>query len=169
MGGLAELVSPEEILLHILNMIILFLLLRKLLYKPVRKFMQERKEGLAASLEEAEQAHAKAEKLKIEYEARIADAEENARARALEITAAANASAKTMAESARAESVALLDKARDDARQERAKALDGMQQQVATLAVGVAERILQREVNKSDSERLAAAFFQDMEKGGEMA
>ncbi len=161
------LISPEEILLHILNMILLFLMLRQLLYKPVRKFMHARAERLQGSLAEAAEAHAQVEELKQEYERRIAAAEDTARERALEITAAANASAKSMAESAREESAALLNKARLDARREHDQALEGLHGEVADLALGIAEQVLGREVRREDSLRLADEFFAGTQEGGE--
>ena len=156
--------QAKDILYHIINAVILFLIVRQLIYKPVRKFMAARTERVAASLREAAEAQAKAGELKAEYERRIAAAEDNARARALEITSAANESAKSMTDTAKRESLALLDRARDMARQEHDQALAGLRDEVAELSIGIAEQILLREVNRADSARLAERYL--LESGG---
>jgi F-type H+-transporting ATPase subunit b len=155
----------ENIVLHIINAVLLFVIVRALVYKPVRKFMAARTERIAASLDEAAQAHAEAETLRAEYEQRIAAAEEVARERVVEITAGANESARAMTETAKRESLALLDKARAEAQQEQARTLAGLQGEIAELSIGIAEQILRREVNHSDA--LALTQRAMAEKAGE--
>ena len=114
----------ENILLHIVNMIILFVIVRFLVYKPLHKFMQARRERMQAALDEAEQAREETELLRKECELKIAQAEEEARARALEIAGAADALAKTITESARKDSRAIIEKAHEEALAERENALE---------------------------------------------
>lgn len=135
----------ESVILHIINMVILFLIVRFLVYKPLRKFMQARTERIAASLSEARQANEAAEGLRAQYEQRIAAAEDEARARALEITGAANASARTITENARTESRAIIETAQAAAKAEREKALAGLRGEVIDLATGMAAQILRKE------------------------
>ena len=133
-----------DILLHIVNMILLFVILRFLVYKPMRRFMQARSERIAAALEEAERARADAEALQAGFELKTAEAEEEARARALEITGAANESARAMTESAKAQAQGILDKARAAALEEHDRAMEDMRGEVIDLAAAMAERILRQ-------------------------
>src|SRR6056297_86 len=64
---------------QIINTIILYLILKKLLFKPVTEFMQSRKDGISASLEEAENMTEKANELKAQYESKIKASEEEGR------------------------------------------------------------------------------------------
>ena len=133
-----------DILLHIVNMILLFVILRFLVYKPMRRFMQARSERIAAALEEAERAKADAEALQAGFEQKIAEAEEEARARAREITGAANESARAMTESAKAQASGILDKARAAALEEHDRAMEDMRGEVIDLAAAMAEQILRQ-------------------------
>ncbi|MDR2753985.1 MAG: ATP synthase F0 subunit B [Oscillospiraceae bacterium] len=141
----------EDIILHVINAVILFLIVRGLAYKPLRRFMQARTARIAASLDEAAQAHTEALQLRGEYEAKIAAAENTARTRALEITAAANESARGITDTAERESLALLNKARAKAEAEQSQTLAGLQNEIAELSIGIAEQILRREVNNADA------------------
>ena len=149
----------QSILLHTANAVILFVILRFLVYKPVRKFMQARAQRIADSLEQAEQARAQGEQLRAEQEQRLAQAEDVARARALEITEAANTSAKAMDEAAKQDAAALLGKARAAAQAEHDKALAGLRGEVIDLATGMAEQILRQNMNAQDTLRMAQDYF----------
>ena len=131
-----------DVILHIVNMVILFVIVRFLVYKPLRKFMNARSERIAASLEEARQAREDAEALRAQREQKIAQAEEDARARSLEITGAANEAARAMTEDAKTESRAILEKAQAEARAERDRAMAGLQGEVIDLAAEMAAQIL---------------------------
>ena len=133
-----------DVLLHILNAVLLFVIVRFLVYKPVRKFMQARSERIAASLDEAAQARAESEALREEGGFILTQAEEDARAKALEITGAANESARAMTESAREESRVLLEKARAEAQAEHDRAMAGLRDEVVDLAAEMAAQILRQ-------------------------
>ena len=64
----------QQILLHLLNFVILFTGLWFLLYKPVRSFMQKRKEHYEKMDADAEKKHAEAEEKRAVYEEKLAQA-----------------------------------------------------------------------------------------------
>ena len=134
----------ENVIYHIINAVIFFVIVRFLVYKPLRKFMDARSERIAASLAQAEQARGDAEVLHAQSTAILAEAEEKARALSLEITGAANESARAMTESAREERRALLDKARADIQEEHDRAMAGLQGEVVDLAAEMAAQLLRQ-------------------------
>ena len=58
---------PIDLLLNLLNIVLLFLIVRTLAYKPIRKFMDARTARVTAEAKAAEEKAAEAEKLKEEY------------------------------------------------------------------------------------------------------
>ncbi|MCL2298597.1 MAG: ATP synthase F0 subunit B [Firmicutes bacterium] len=131
-----------DVLLHILNMIILFVIVRFLVYKPMRKFMAAREQRIAAALAEAEKARGEADALHAQAGTIIAEAEASARVKALEVAAQADEAARAMTESAREEGLAIVEKAKADAMAERELAIAGMRGEVIDLAAAMAEQIL---------------------------
>ena len=158
----------ENIILHIANMIILFVVVRFLVYKPLRKFMRARNERIAASLEEAKQAREEAEDLRAQMASKIAQAEEEARTRALEITGAANESAQAMAESAKAEGRAIVERAQAAAQAEHDKAMEGLRGDVIDMATEIAAQILRENFSTQDTLHAAEAYFAE-HTGGDAA
>jgi len=134
----------ENIVYHLINAVIFFVIVRFLVYRPLHRFMDARSERIAASIEQAEQAREEAKALRAQSATIIAEAEEEARTHALEITGAANESARAMTESARAESRAIVEKAREELREERDRAMAGLQGEVVDLAAEMAAQILRQ-------------------------
>ena len=65
-------------LIHILNIIVLYIVIRLLVYKPVRKFMRARADSIAADAAAAQASAQEAESLKAQYEEQLAGAKEQA-------------------------------------------------------------------------------------------
>jgi F-type H+-transporting ATPase subunit b len=158
----------ENILLHVLNAVIFFVIVRFLVYKPMRKFMNARSERIAASLEEAKQARGEAEALRAACGQKVAQAEEDAQARASEIMDAANESAQAMTESAREERRAILEKARAEIREEHDRAMEGLHGDVIDLATEIAGQILRENFSTKDTLHAAEAYFAER-NGGDSA
>ena len=117
----------------IINLLVLYLLLKKFLFKPVCKMMDE-------------------EKIKADYEAEIADAH----SQAVEITNKAKAQAgrecDLMLENARAESAKIMKEAEKSIANEKEKAMDDAKYQIADLAILAAAKVIKKNVG-GDSDR----------------
>ena len=72
-------IHPVDIVIHIVNIVVLFVVLRILLYKPVKKFMQAREDRLKAEKQEVIDSRAETEELKKQYEEKLADAQNEAK------------------------------------------------------------------------------------------
>lgn len=142
----------------IINLIILFLLLKKFLFGPVCKIMDEREAKIKADLDGAAQAKTDAEKMKNDYEAEIA----GAHSEAMEITKNARARAEKegdiIIQNAKAESAKILKDAEKSAENEKARALDSAQVEIADLAMLAAARVINKNVG-SESDRKAVDDF----------
>ena len=62
------------LILQFVNFIVLVLILAKFAYKPLLKVMEERRQRIAADLDEAAKAKTEAAQLKADYEAQLRDA-----------------------------------------------------------------------------------------------
>ena len=127
----------------IINLLVLYLLLKKFLFKPVCKMMDERSAKIQSDLDGAAQAKAEAE---------IADAH----SQAVEITNKAKAQAgrecDLMLENARAESAKIMKEAEKSIANEKEKAMDDAKYQIADLAILAAAKVIKKNVG-GDSDR----------------
>ena len=138
----------------IINLVVLYLLLRHFLFKPVMGIMEKRKNLIDQELENAKTAQAKAEELKGHYEGALAGAKEES----AQIIEAAKADAINecvrMVKEANAEAAKIIETAKATAEQERKNALLGAKSEIAGLAVEAARKLLSqgstKKGNRSD-------------------
>ncbi len=152
---------PEMIVVWI-TIFFLFRLLSKLLYEPVNKFINNRQEKIMSNLNEAKEANEAAAKLKLEYESRIAEAREEsqkilaeARTRGEELKNDILADAKEEAENLKA-------RARKDIEREQAAAFDSIKSETGNMAILIASKIMEKEMNLENQEQLVDKFIEEV-------
>nr|MDD6336270.1 F0F1 ATP synthase subunit B [bacterium] len=158
--------NPVDILIHIINIVVLYLLLRMLVYKPVKKFMDARTQRIERQLQDAADAKAQADTLRQSYDARMAQADQEAQARLREGSQRAGEAAQAILDDANAKAADIIQSAKQRAQQEKQAAIAELQPQIASMAVSIAGQILQREVKEEDNRQLIDTFF---EKAGQEA
>ena len=157
--------NPLDILIHIINFIVTFVLLYLLLYKPVSKFMHKRRESVEQALADAAATRAEADAYLAEAKAELAATGEKARRLSHEAIENAALDAERIVDTAQDEADALLQKAREQMRQEKQAAIERAHTEVVGLASDIAARILSREVTLEDNREIAERFFHGTEGG----
>lgn len=153
---------PLDILINVINIAVLYILLRLILYKPVARFLSARAERIGDQIAKADEKLLEAERINQEYRAKLDQAvEEGHAAVRAEKTRAAQEAQAIIAE-AKTESQRLLDEAHDRIKKEKERALEQMQYEVAQISVDIASRILKREVSVADNMRLTEEFFREL-------
>lgn len=153
--------TASDILIHIINILVLFMLLRIILFVPVSRFLSLRAERIANDLKEAETKKAEALQLKAEYQQHIETYEEEGRGIIRESQVKASQEATTIVKEARSDAEKLLTEAHDRIASEKAQAIAEARTEVGLLATEIAARILKREVSVSDNKSVAEDFFRE--------
>lgn len=152
------------ILISLLNLLILFLLIKKFLYKPVKKIFAQRKEEVDKIYKEASDAKDAALADREYYEAR----KEAAEAEADELVRKASSEAKKAGEEivrdAKAEAEAIKAKAERDIRQEQVKAINDAKSEIASISIDIAEKIVGREIRDEDQKKYVDDLINGLDK-----
>ncbi len=148
-----------QILLHMLNFIILAGGLTILLFKPVMKFLDERKRHY----EELEQANAKAaednDRLKAEYEEKIKAAEVKIEEMQAEAEKKSALTAKETLDSANEKARAILTEAEEEAEQRRSQILDSAQTEIGELVIEATQKLIGASASVEQSRALYDEFL----------
>ena len=150
---------PLDILIYIINIAVLFILLRLILWKPVNRFLSARTERVLSELKDAEKTRLEAEALKQEYAGNLADIEAQGRAMMRDSQIKASEEAEEILRDAREKAKAMLIEARERIAEEKERAVDNARREVAQLATDMAARILKREVLPDDNMSAVDDFF----------
>lgn len=154
-----KLFSVRDILLHMLNTAILFIAIRLLVYKPVRKFLDARTARVTDALAEATATRGEADRLLAEAQ----DARRTAEADAAKLQADGALSAQQAGDAligeARRQADEMLRSAEAEAEAMHAAAQEEIQAQALAMAVEISEKMIGRELAEKDNEVLAREFL----------
>lgn len=159
--GTLDLVSivPWEIITQLINLLLLVLLLKHFLFKPVQNILNARQAEIDKSYADAETAQTRAEELRDEYEKRISDA----KAEAADIAKAASRKAQAhydeVVGTAKADAARLREKAEAQIEQEKKKAMNELKDEISGIAVDIASKVVEREIDEKDHEELISEFI----------
>lgn len=157
-------VIPElqSVLIAWATLFFLYLLLKKLLYKPVTKILNDRQAKIQSNIDEAKILKEEAEKVKTDYESRM----DSAKKESQEIVEAARKRGEELRENiiqeAKNEAAMIMDRARKDIAKERDIAFEGVKSQVGELAILMASRIMEEEINAKRQTELIDKFIDEV-------
>jgi len=183
MDGLDFSVIPFDLIVNIANIAVMYVIVRMLVYKPVKNFLTARADKLNAEKAAAAEARSQAEALlaqaknkkeagENEYNSLIRQGEADAKVKAGEIlqnarnleNEAARKADKILAD-AQTEAGAIRREAEAKAADAEAQVLENARKDVVDLSVRIASRLLERNIDDGDNRRLAENFFDRLTEG----
>mgnify|MGYP001161910552 FL=1 len=144
-----------------INFMILYFFLRKFLFKPVTQFMENRTNMIKNSLDNAEKSKNEASQLKLQYEEQLKSAKDEADKIINDAIAKANNEYEEILNNARKDAEAILAKGREEIEIERAQMLKEVKSQVASLALTVASKVVEANMDNESNRRLAEKFIDE--------
>ncbi len=149
-------------LIQVVNFLILIALLSRFLFTPLRKFLAERAEGIEKSLAEARLARESAAKAQEEYRAQILAAQREAAALREQAQREVEAERQRLLKESRDEAQHVLDEAKAAIEVETKRARAALREEVVTLSLTAAERLLGRAMTTEDQKRLAEQYVREL-------
>lgn len=156
--------TVQEFLLHLLNFVILFVALFFLLYKPVKKFMQKRKEDYEDAEKKYNDAKKYASEVESEAEKTINDAKEAAVLIAEEAQKQAMEQRTLILSDAQEEADRILSDARKEADDVVAGSKEAMYIAAKDMAYDVAEKLIARDLKTEDNDVFIDAILENAKK-----
>ncbi|MDR2486130.1 MAG: ATP synthase F0 subunit B [Treponema sp.] len=156
--------SISTFLITLINIGILFAVLRVALFKRVTKFMEDRANKIQHSIDEAEKDRQEAKALIRQYEDRLKDVQGETKAILEASREKARQEAAQIIEKAREGANSLIANAHKQIEAEQRAAMALFRAEAAALVIGASSRLLQRELTQEDSRRLAGLLLQEVGK-----
>lgn len=160
-------VNIWQIIISLCNLVILFLILKHFLFKPVNKVLDDRQKDIDTDYSDAKAALENAKKTENEWNGKIKAADEKAN----EIIGSAADAAKIRAEEITAEAKKQADnivaRAKSEMELEKRKSEESLKQQISEVSTAVAGKILSRELNENDQRKLIDSFIDEIGESDE--
>lgn len=155
-------IAPWTIIFQILNLLLLMVLFKKYLFKPVTEILEKRQAEIEGHYQEAQQAETDAKAIKADYESKMAGARQEADRVIKTATESANAMSASIVEDARTQADQLKRRAQTEIDLERRRAFDEVKGELSGIALDIASQVIEREVNEKDHEAFINEFIKNV-------
>lgn len=166
-SGIAALgINAPSLITQVVNVAILFVVLRWLLYRPITELLERRRVAIEEGLARAEQAKRDAEAADQNAAAVLATARQEARQLLDQARDGAEKVAREITSKAEEQSQRMLDQARTQAGQEQAAMRAELEQELGSLVVAATQRVLSGKDIPVTSSDVDAALHHEMRQHG---
>ncbi len=157
-------IIPWNVIAQICNLFIQMLLIKKFLFKPIREVLEKRKAKADAEIADATKAKDEALAMKAEYEQNMQEAREKANEILSTAQKTATLKSEEILKDASRQAIAIKTKAERDIEQEKRKAVNEIKDEIGSMAMEIAGKVIEREISEADHAKLINEFI---EKVGE--
>ncbi|MBQ8509555.1 MAG: F0F1 ATP synthase subunit B [Clostridia bacterium] len=152
-------VNLWQILISLCNLLIIFLILKKFLYAPVKKMLAARQAEIDSDYAAADEARRAAESDRAAYAEKLSAAQAEAdEMRKRAVADAEHRSDKILAE-AKEKADSMVRAAENEIALERQKATDDIKKEIAEVSTQIAGKLLEREIDENDHRELIDSFI----------
>ena len=152
--------DTPELIWGLFAFIVLFLVMRKLVFPRLNAALDERRTMIEGKLEQADAKLVEMEEAKRRFEASLGDARGEAARIVEEAKTASESTRETILASAREEAQRIVERANAEANAERVRLLEELRGPVGALSVQLAERIVERELDAATHSGLVDEYIQ---------
>lgn len=147
-------ITWESILLHLINLIVLTVGLYLLLFRPVKKMVRQRQEKVKQMQKENEELSEEVKQMKESSEKVLSDAKKEAAVIHENAVRVANQKADDIVSGAKQQARALMEQTQKEMEEERGKLREDIEQQIASVSVAVAEKVIEKQITPEDNKAL---------------
>lgn len=154
-----------QILISLANLVILFLLVKKFLFKPVKNLFAQRQAELDHQYAAADAAKKQAEEHKTAWEQKLQTANAEADSIIQDATETAKYRAAQIVEDANAKAAGIQSRAEAEALLTQKRAEEEIKKEIVDVSSALAEKMLEREINEKDHRALIDSFLDEIGDG----
>ncbi len=153
-------INFKSIIVQGVGFLILLFVLKKFLFGKISAMIKARTDEVKNTYEKTERDKAEAERLKLEFQKKLSEAEAEAAKRIQEAINEGNRISEEIIKRAKEEVESVRIKAQEGIEQERKKALAEIRNQVVTLSILASSKIIQQSISPQTAEKLVDDFIE---------
>ncbi len=154
-----------QVLISLANLTLLYLGLKKFLYKPVKAVLEGRKSAVEKYYADAEEARNSANAARDEYNAKLATAHSTADEIIHDATVLANRRGDKIVADAHQKAEEIVRQGEMEATMEKKKAMESIRRDITDVSAAMTEQLLKREMNEADHRHMIDEFLKGVGEG----
>lgn len=147
-----------------INLFILYMFLKKLLFVPIKNMIDERQKEIDDMYSDAESSRTAANDMKAEYEEKLQKANDESDAILRAAQRRAELKEEEILKEAKVEADRILDRAEEMIELEKKRAINEVKDEVSKMAIGIASAVIERDVTESEHREMIDDFITNMGK-----
>lgn len=155
-------VNPWTALFTLCNTIVLFLVMKKFLFKPVLKMIEDRQNEIDGMYQDASDARKQAQDMETEYRQKLSDAQSTGDRIVKEAVARGQSREEAIIRQATQDADAMRSKAAADIDREKKKAINEAKNEISDMAMAIAAKVVGHELNAADQNALIDGFINEL-------
>ncbi len=155
-------VNIWQMAVSLANLVLLFLIVKKFLYKPVKNMLNERRSAIDNDYKDAADAKEKAESDMKAYEEKLSTAADEAGTILKNAVDVAKAREKEIIDDANEKARGIIKRAEADAVLEKKRAREDIKKEIVEVSTLLSEKMLEREISADDHEKLIDSFIDNI-------
>ena len=144
------------------NLLILYLFLKKILFKPIKNMIDSRQAEIDGMYSDAEKSRTEAETLRTEYEEKISHAEEESEEILKSAQRRAQLKEEEILRDADQKAERVLARAEEQIELERKRAINDVKNEVSDMAISIASLVIERDVDADEHSQMIDDFINNM-------
>ncbi len=145
-----------------INLLILYLFLRKILFNPIKNMIDSRQKEIDDMYSDAESSRTTANELKVEYEEKIGKASEESEEILKKAVRRAQLREEEIVKEANEKAEKILDRAAEQVELEKKRVINEVKDEVSEMAISIASAVIERDVKRDEHEKLINEFIDGM-------
>lgn len=145
----------------VLNILILYFILKKILFKPVSKYMNDRSNKIKEALDMAEDAKKKVEDMEKEHQARLKEVKEQGVLIMDTYKKKAENEYNSIITKAKEDAEVMIKNARSELEVEKEKLMRDIKGEVAELVLAASKKVLNKNIDEKASKELVSEFIKE--------
>ena len=142
-----------------INLVILYVFLKKLLFNRVKNMIDSRQKEIDDMYSDAEDAKASANEMKAEYEEKISSADAESEEILRRAVRRAELREEEILKEADKKAARVIERAEEQIELEKKRAINDVKDEVSSIALGIAEAVIERDIDKNDHDSLIDEFI----------
>jgi len=158
-------VNPVTLIAQICNLFLQLFVFKKFFWDKILNILDQRREAADKEISDAQTAHAEADAIKAAYEQNMKEAKEKADGILLNAQKTATARSEEIISQAQKAAAQIKSKASSDIEMEKKKAINDAKNEISGLAMAIAGKVVERELNTADQADLIDRFINELGDG----
>ena len=144
------------------NLLVLYFVLRKLLFKPVKNMIDSRQKEIDDMYSDAEKLREDSAVMKADYEEKLGRAKEESEEILKNAVRRAQLREEEILREANDKAARVMKRAEEQVEMEKKRAINEVKDEVSDMAIGIASAVLERDISRKEHETLIDEFIRTM-------